>query len=97
MAFCVSCLLLPIAKTDVAPIVDPERRLDEDVFSHMSHQLFQLDKSVCSNSVEVRIGILWEGVVVFVAPAAGLEAGCVELRRECFVTVADRESASRLE
>lgn len=31
------------------------------------------------------------------APAAGLEAGCVELRCECVVAVVDRESAWMLQ
>ena len=90
---CCSCLLLPVAYADVASVVHTERRLDENILSHMPHQLFKLDEAVCSHCVEVGVRVFGEGGVVFVAPAAGLEAGCVEFGCECIVAIEDRESA----
>ena len=73
---------LPITQADVAPVVNAEGWLDHDVFAHVSQQLFQFDHSVCVEGFEGRVGVVGEGVVEFVAPAAGLEADARELGDE---------------
>ena len=87
-------LLLPIAQTDITPVVHTEWRLDKHIVSHMAQQLFQFNVSVRRNGVEVRFGVFREGVVILVAPAAGFEAGIVELWRESIVTTKERRSVS---
>ena len=89
---------LPITQGDVAPVVDAEGWLDHDVFAHVSQQLFQFDHSVCVEGFEGRVGVVGEGVVEFVAPAAGLEADARELGDEGVVAGGCRWiSWSRLE
>lgn len=85
-------MFLPVAQTDVAPIIHSEWRLDDNFFSHVSQQLFQFGVSLRSHGVEVRVRVIWKGVVVFVAPAAGLEAGCGEFWYESIVPVLIEES-----
>jgi hypothetical protein len=55
----------------------------------VSQQLFQFDVSFRCDGVEDRVGIFWKGVVVFVTPAAGLEARCIELGSEGVVAAID--------
>ena len=89
---------LPITQADVAPVVDAEGWLNDNVFAHVSQQLFQFDHSVCVEGFEGRVGVVGEGVVEFVAPAAGLEADARELGDEGVVAGGCRWiSWSRLE
>jgi hypothetical protein len=75
-------LFLPIPQTNVAPVVHAEGRLDDDVLAHVSQQLFQFDHALCREGFERRVGVVREGVVEVVAPAAGLEAHAGELGDE---------------
>jgi hypothetical protein len=86
---CARCLFLPVAETNVASIVYSERRLNNDILSYVSQQLFQFDVSLGRNGVEGRIRILWEGIVVLVTPTPGLEARCVEFGSESVVAALD--------
>ena len=69
---------LPIAQTDVAPVVDSEGRFDDRLFSHVAQQLFQFGEALLRHGFERRIGVFGEGGVVFMAPAASLEADAGE-------------------
>jgi hypothetical protein len=58
--------LLPFTYTDIAPIIDPERRLDDGILSHVAQQLFQNDHPVCVEGFEGRVGVVGEFVVELV-------------------------------
>jgi hypothetical protein len=87
-----SFYFLPVAETNVAPVVYSEGRLNDDVFTHMSQQLFQSEMSLRRKGFEGCVRVFWESVVVLVTPAPRVEARCLEFGSESVVATLYRRS-----